>query len=186
MRRFLLVVGAMVISGAGVAGAKSVKQAAGKSVVVKLEPKSGSQASGTATFSEDKGQVKLVVELTGATPGEHALHIHEKGDCSDPEAKNAGGHWNPQTMAHGKWGTMPHHLGDIGNLTVGADGKGTLTMSTDKWSIGGGAPNDISGKAVVIHGGVDDFKTQPTGNAGNRIACGVIGGGAAANEPAKK
>lgn len=176
MRRMVLV-GAMVVGVAGLAGAKSVAPAKPKSIVARLEPKSGSKATGTATFTEEGTSVKLVVELTGAAPGEHALHIHEKGDCSDPEAKNAGGHWNPAMppAAHGKWGTMPHHLGDIGNLTVAADGKGTLTMTTDKWAIGGGGANDITGKAVVIHGGVDDFKTQPTGNAGNRIACGVIG-----------
>jgi Cu-Zn family superoxide dismutase len=182
MRRFVLV-GAMVLAGgsvAGLAGAKPAAPSKAKSVVVKLEPKSGSKATGTATFTEEGGKVSLVVELSGATPGEHALHIHEKGDCSDPEAKNAGGHWNPTTppAAHGKWGSAAHHLGDIGNLTVGADGKGTLKMSTEKWAVGGGGFNDITGKAVVIHGGVDDFTTQPTGNAGNRIACGVIGAAA--------
>lgn len=178
MRRFVLV-GAMLLVGAvPVAYAKSVAPAKpkAKSVVAKLEPKSGSKAAGTATFTDEGGKVSLVVELSGATPGEHALHIHEKGDCSDPDAKNAGGHWNPTTppSAHGKWGGAAHHLGDIGNLTVGADGKGTLKMSTEKWAVGGGGFNDITGKAVVIHGGVDDFTTQPTGNAGNRIACGVI------------
>jgi len=177
MRRFVLV-GAMVVGVAGVAGARSAAVKP-KTSVANLEAKSGSKATGTATFTEDRGKVTLVVELSGATPGEHALHIHEKGDCSDPEAKNAGGHWNPTTppSAHGKWGAGAHHLGDIGNITVGADGKGTLKMTTNKWIIGGGVFNDITNKAVVVHGGVDDFTTQPTGNAGNRIACGVIGVG---------
>jgi Cu-Zn family superoxide dismutase len=139
-----------------------------------LESKSGSQAKGTVSFSQSGNKVKMDVTIEGATPGAHAIHLHEKGDCSDPQANSAGGHWNPTTEDHGKWGTSPFHHGDIGNLEVGQDGKGTFTFETDMWSIGGDPKTDIIGHAVVVHATADDFKTQPTGNAGGRIACGVI------------
>jgi Cu-Zn family superoxide dismutase len=143
--------------------------------VATLEPKSGSTLTGRATFSTGaSGQVTLVLSLEGATPGVHAAHLHDTGDCSAPDAKSAGGHWNPTSAPHGRWGSDGHHLGDVGNVTVGADGKGTLTLTTDRWQVGGGQLNDVVGHSVIVHGGVDDFSTQPTGNAGNRAACGVI------------
>ena len=142
-----------------------------------IDAKSGSKLKGKATFSAgDKGAITLRVEVSDAQPGEHAVHIHEKGDCSSPDGKSAGNHWNPTHMEHGKWGAPGdhHHLGDIGNLTVGPDGKGTITLDTTKWTAGGGGVNDVIGHAIVVHGGVDDFKSQPAGNAGPRIGCGVI------------
>jgi len=144
-----------------------------------IEPKSGSKMKGKAVFTEDgKGGLVLRVEVSDVPPGEHAIHIHDKGDCSSPDGKSAGDHWNPTHMEHGKWGAPGdhHHLGDIGNLNVGPDGKATLTLETTKWSASGGAMNDVIGHAVVVHGGVDDFKSQPAGNAGPRIGCGVIKG----------
>ncbi|HEY2745849.1 MAG TPA: superoxide dismutase family protein [Polyangia bacterium] len=151
---------------------------AGKTLATaNIEAKSGSKLKGKATFSAgDKGAVALRIEVSDAPPGEHAVHIHDKGDCSSPDGKSAGDHWNPTHMEHGKWGaTGDHfHLGDIGNLTVGPDGKGTVTLDTTKWTAGGGGVNDVIGHAIVVHGGVDDFKTQPSGNAGPRIGCGVI------------
>ena len=150
----------------------------GKTVAkAEIAAKSGSKLKGKATFTEDgKGGVVLRIEVADAPPGEHAVHIHEKGDCSSPDGKSAGDHWNPTHMEHGKWGASGEHfhLGDIGNLTVGPDGKGTLTLETTKWTAGGGGTNDVIGHAIVVHGGVDDFKTQPSGNAGPRIGCGVI------------
>ena len=142
-----------------------------------IDAKSGSKLKGKATFTKnDKGEIVLRVEVSDATPGEHAVHIHDKGDCSSPDGKSAGDHWNPTHMEHGKWGAPGdhHHLGDIGNLTVGPDGKGTITLETTKWTAGGGGANDVIGHAIVVHGGVDDFKSQPAGNAGPRIGCGVI------------
>jgi len=142
-----------------------------------IEAKSGSKLKGKATFTEgEKGSITLRVEVEDAPPGVHAIHIHEKGDCSSPDGKSAGDHWNPTHMEHGKWGAPGdhHHLGDIGNLTVGPDGKGTITLETTKWTAGGGGANDVIGHAIVVHGGVDDFKSQPAGNAGPRIGCGVI------------
>jgi Cu-Zn family superoxide dismutase len=142
-----------------------------------IDAKSGSKLKGKATFTKnDKGEIVLRVEVSDATPGEHAVHIHDKGDCSSPDGKSAGDHWNPTHMEHGKWGAMGdhHHLGDIGNLSVGPDGKGTITLETTKWTAGGGGVNDVIGHSIVVHGGVDDFKSQPAGNAGPRIGCGVI------------
>jgi Cu-Zn family superoxide dismutase len=144
-----------------------------------IDAKSASKLKGKATFTDDgKGGITFRLEVSDAAPGQHAVHIHEKGDCSSPDGKSAGDHWNPMHEQHGKWGGEGghFHLGDIGNLEVKPDGKGTLTLETNKWSAGGGAVNDIVGHAVVVHGGVDDFKSQPAGNAGPRIGCGVIMG----------
>jgi superoxide dismutase, Cu-Zn family len=153
-----------------------------------IAAKSGSKLKGKGTFTSDsKGGITLRIEVSDAPPGEHAVHIHDKGDCSSPDGKSAGDHWNPTKMEHGKWGAVGdhYHLGDIGNLTVTADGKGTVTLDTTKWTAGGGGVNDVIGHAIVVHGGVDDFKTQPSGNAGPRIGCGVIAAEGAAKMPAK-
>jgi len=138
-----------------------------------LEPTAGNEIRGTAQFSQQGGQVMLTVELRNAPAGTHAVHIHELGDCSAPDASSAGGHWNPTAEDHGHWGTAPYHLGDIGNVEVGQDGTGSLTINTDLWSIGG-AEHDVLGKSVVVHAGADDFTSQPAGDSGGRIACGVI------------
>ena len=144
------------------------------SASARLESRSNSHVTGTAFFSQKDGEVQLVLELTGLTPGEHAFHIHEKGDCSAEDASSAGGHWNPTAENHGKWGTHPFHRGDVANLTADASGKASLTFSTSLWSIGGDPTRDIVGHAIVVHAKKDDFTTQPTGDAGGRIACGVI------------
>jgi Cu-Zn family superoxide dismutase len=140
-----------------------------------LEAKSDSSLTGTAVFTEKEGFITLTVELQNTAPGVHALHIHEVGDCSAADGTSAGGHWNPTAEDHGKWGTPPHHLGDLGNLTVSEDGTGLLELVSMGWSMGTGEANDIVGKAVVVHAGQDDFTSQPTGAAGGRIGCGVIG-----------
>ncbi|MET0342940.1 MAG: superoxide dismutase family protein [Polyangiales bacterium] len=140
-----------------------------------LAPKSGNTTlSGHATFSQTGAGVKLTLHVTGAPPGEHGAHIHEKGDCSDAEAKSAGGHWNPSQHKHGAPPPSSSHLGDLGNLTVAADGTGTLELTSESWKLGDGSPEDVVGKAVVIHGGPDDLVTDPAGNSGARIGCGVV------------
>jgi superoxide dismutase, Cu-Zn family len=132
--------------------------------------------SGTASFDTTKGgKVKMKIEITvPAKAGKSvAVHLHEHGDCSD-KGNMAHGHWNPTKAEHGKWGSGSFHSGDIGNIKLDSKGKGTLTLETDLWTLGGKPDKNILGKAVIVHGGVDDFKTQPTGNAGTRIGCGVV------------
>src|SRR5699024_2140913 len=107
---------------------------------------------------------------------QQAIHLHEKGDCSADDATSAGGHWNPMNEEHGKWDSKDgYHKGDIGNLKVDQDGKASITFETDQWCIDcDDKAKNIVGKAVVVHEGADDFKTQPTGDAGGRVGCGVI------------
>ncbi len=145
-------------------------------VQVTLESKSGSSVSGSAVFTQEDNVVKMVVVVDGLSEGTHAIHLHEKADCSSADGTSAGGHWNPTNQPHGKWGSPDgFHLGDIGNLNANANGKATITMTTDKWCIGCGDTNkDILGKAIIVHQGTDDFKTQPTGDAGGRVSCGGI------------
>lgn len=145
----------------------------GAQATTSLESRSGSTTSGTATFREDGDQVTLTLEVSGATPGKHGAHIHEKGDCSAPDAASAGGHWNPTSHPHGP-PDANHHLGDLGNIEIGQDGKGTLKLSRTEWKIGDGSANDVVGKALVIHSDEDDLVTDPAGNSGSRVACGVI------------
>jgi Cu-Zn family superoxide dismutase len=132
--------------------------------------------SGTAKFDAGSdGKVKMKIEITvAAKAGKSvAVHLHEHGDCSD-NGKMAHGHWNPTNAQHGKWGQGSFHSGDIGNIKLDAKGKGTISLETDLWTLGGQPGKNILGKAVIVHGGVDDYTTQPTGDAGSRIGCGVI------------
>jgi len=132
--------------------------------------------TGTVSFNEDNGKVKMKLDITVPKKANQsvAVHIHEHGSCGDM-GKEAHGHWNPTKMNHGKWGSAAFHSGDIGNVSLNAEGKGTLELETDLWSISGtDSTKNILNKAIIVHGGVDDFTTQPTGNAGSRIGCGVI------------
>ena len=147
-----------------------------QTVVLKLESKSGSTATGVAIFVQEYGQVRVISEFEGLTPGIHAMHLHEKADCSAADGTSSGGHWNPTFEKHGSWGDPKgYHRGDVGNLTAKSDGTAKLMFQTDQWCIGCGDENrDILGKAVIIHEGRDDLTTQPTGNAGGRVSCGGI------------
>ncbi len=132
--------------------------------------------SGTAKFdADDNGKVKLELEITiPSKAGKSvAVHLHEHGDCGD-NGNLSHGHWNPTNQQHGKWGSAGFHSGDIGNVELDAQGKGTLTLETDLWTLGGSAEKNILDKALIVHGGVDDYTSQPSGNAGTRIGCGVI------------
>lgn len=137
--------------------------------------KSDSNVTGTAVFTEKNGKVTFTANLKGLSPGEHAIHIHEKSDCSAADGSSAGGHWNPTFKKHGKWGVGEYHKGDIGNFTADANGNGSITMTTDEWCIGcGDETKDILGKGLIVHKGIDDFTSQPAGNAGARQACSAI------------
>ncbi|MEO6540707.1 MAG: superoxide dismutase family protein [Ferruginibacter sp.] len=131
--------------------------------------------TGTAEFSKQNGKVKLVLNITCLKLAKKsvAVHLHQMGDCGDM-GKMAHGHWNPTNQNHGKWGSSSFHSGDIGNVTLDATGKGILELETDLWTLGGDEKTNILNRSVIVHSGVDDFTTQPTGNAGSRIGCGVI------------
>lgn len=147
-----------------------------RTMTVIMEPKSDSKVKGDITFTQKGNKVIMVTHLSGLTPGEHAIHLHEKGDCSAPDGKSAGGHWNPTNEDHGKWGSPNgYHRGDIGNLTADSDGNATMTFETDEWCIGcDDSEKNILGKGVIVHQGPDDFISQPSGDAGERISCGAI------------
>jgi Cu-Zn family superoxide dismutase len=138
-----------------------------------LEARSGSQASGTVAFSPTAGGVRVQARVSGLTPGEHGFHIHEAGDCSAADASSAKGHFNPAGKPHGHHGTAEHHAGDMPNLVADASGNATLVAEVAMLTLSAG-PNDIVGRSVVIHADPDDYKSQPAGNSGKRIACGVI------------
>ena len=139
-----------------------------------LKPTEGSRVSGTVTFVAADGEVRVVADLQGLEPGKHGFHVHEKGDCSAPDASSAGGHLNPAGSSHGAQ-TDPgekRHVGDLGNVEADADGKVHLEVTDQVIALEG--ENSIVGKAVVVHAQADDLTSQPTGDAGGRLACGVI------------
>ena len=157
-------------------GTASAEQQDERTAKATMEAASGSNVTGEAIFTEEgDGKVRFELTASNLTPGEHAVHIHEKGDCSAEDASSAGGHWNPTMKPHGKRGDgTSYHKGDIGNMSVGNDGKGTMSMTIDGWSIGGADSTNVVGKSVIIHEKADDFTSQPSGNAGGRVSCGVI------------
>lgn len=139
----------------------------------RLESKSSSTVTGEADFTEKKGGVEISIEIKGAKPGQHGVHLHDKGDCSAPDASSAGGHFNPDNKAHGSPTVDPHHAGDFGNITVNKKGSGKLKLTVKGLTVAPG-PNSVVGHALVIHADTDDLKTQPAGNSGARVACGVV------------
>lgn len=159
-----------------VSGQDSVEEMTPNTLTVMMEPKSGSESQGEVTFTEEDGEVMMEATFTGLKPGPHAIHLHEKADCSSDDGTSTGGHWNPTDDKHGKWGDPEgYHKGDIGNFEADENGEGSITFETDEWCIGCGDENkDIIGKAVIVHEGTDDFVTQPTGDAGGRVSCGGI------------
>lgn len=142
---------------------------------VHLAPASGSLVSGTLTLMPMGDGVHITGEVGGLKPGDtRGFHIHEKGDCSAADASTAGGHFNPAAQAHGRSGQGPHHAGDTDNIVADASGVARIDAHVSGVTLGGGADNDIAGRAVIVHAAADDYTTQPTGNAGARVACGVI------------
>ncbi len=139
-----------------------------------IESKSGSKVTGKAVFTElPSGGVKVEVWVENAAPGTHGLHLHEKGDCSAADASSAGPHFNAAGNPHAAPADRARHNGDLGNIEVGADGKGHLEITSDMLTVKPGA-NSVVGKSVVFHEKADDLKSQPAGAAGGRFGCGVV------------
>lgn len=144
-----------------------------------LQAREGSGVSGVVTFTQTGDTVEVSAEVSGlSASGEHGFHIHEVGDCSAPDFTSAGGHFNPTGAIHGGPDDADHHAGDLGNLTVDDGGNGTLSRSSALLTVTPG-PNSVVGRAVILHEKRDDLVSQPTGDAGGRIACGVIVEGSA-------
>jgi Cu-Zn family superoxide dismutase len=143
-----------------------------KKAIAVLHSSSGSQVMGTVTFTQMGDTVQVVADVTGLTPGKHGFHIHEFGDCSAADASSAGGHFNPMKKPHGAPDAPERHAGDMGNLEADSTGKAHLELKDNMLKLSG--ENSILGRGVIVHEKVDDW-SQPVGNAGGRLTCGVIG-----------
>jgi Cu-Zn family superoxide dismutase len=146
-------------------------------LVVPIKTSTGEDA-GTATFTQVKSKLSIKLDLKNLPVGQHAVHIHAKSACDAPDFKSAGGHFNPENKQHGTLNPMGHHAGDLPqNVEIGEGHVGQATFKVDYLSLDPASPNSIlanGGTAIIVHEKPDDMKTDPTGNAGNRIACGVI------------
>jgi superoxide dismutase, Cu-Zn family len=168
MKTILIVAGVLITSVIAATAQDTTK------AVVKLEPKSGSKVTGTITFTKSGDDVEVTGDIQNLSPGKHGFHIHEKGDCSAADASSAGAHFNPTHQHHGGPGTSERHNGDLGNIE--ADKSGTAHVQwKGKMSLSGA--DSIIGKSAVVHEKEDDLKSDPSGNSGSRIACGVIEAG---------
>ena len=137
------------------------------------QPNPQAPVQGTVNFSQLRDIVSVSGTVTGLKPNaRHGFHVHEKGDCSSPDFNSAGGHFNPGGQPHGAHGAGPHHAGDMPELTTDASGPARIAFNSQSLKLRG--PDSIVGKAVIVHADPDDVKAQPSGNAGARLACGVI------------
>lgn len=138
-----------------------------------LHPTENNSAMGTVIFTKTDSGIHVMAEMSGLSEGKHGFHIHEYGDCSALDAGSAGGHFNPYDKPHGGPGDAERHVGDLGNITAAEDGSATLEMVDTLLTFHG--ESSIIGRGLVVHAGEDDLSSQPTGDAGARVACGVIG-----------
>lgn len=147
---------------------------AGPTARTELKSTAGSSTSGWVQFEQVGSQVRVSAEVRGLKPNaEHGFHVHDKGDCSSPDAMSAGGHFNPGGKPHGHHGQSERHAGDMPNLKADATGTAKMTWNTTLLTVGSGATS-VVGRSVIVHRDPDDYTTQPTGNSGPRLACGVI------------
>jgi len=151
---------------------KSTKSEITKAIAV-LTPTKESKVKGTITFTKQNDGIKIIADIEGLTPGKHGMHIHEFGDCNAPDATSAGGHFNPASKPHSAFENKERHAGDLENINADANGKAHLELFDRTMKFDG--DKSILGRAVIVHEKEDDLKTQPTGNAGGTVACGVIG-----------
>jgi len=172
MKRLIPVIALAVLT-----GCQSTPQEPARATAA-LQPTKGNKAFGEATFEAVEGnKVRVIVFAQGLRPErEHGFHIHEAGDCSSGDGMSAKGHFNPHGKPHGHPQSAERHAGDLPSLRAGKDGRAKMDVTVDAISIGQGAGN-IVGRGLIIHADPDDYKTQPTGNAGARLACGVIKAG---------
>jgi Cu-Zn family superoxide dismutase len=155
-------------------GMRGMGMGSGASAMARLEPTRGNTASGMAMFHQRGDMVMLHVRVQGLKPGqEHGFHIHDKGDCSSGDGMSTGGHFNPGAKPHGRHDAAERHAGDLPSLKADASGRVEVHLQLAGVAIGSG-PADIVGRGLIVHADPDDYRTQPTGNAGARIACGVI------------
>lgn len=138
-----------------------------------LHPTTGSTVSGVVMFEATEHGVRVMAKISGLKPGKHGFHIHEYGDCSSGDGSSAGGHFNPGGMPHSGPLMEKRHVGDMGNIEADSDGNATLDYVDSVILLSG--PHSVVGYGVIVHEKADDLKTQPTGDAGGRLACGVIG-----------
>ena len=166
---------AIAVAGTIAAGCAHMGMGDGPKATAKLEPTKGNTTAGTVTFTQTGDKVVVSATISGLKPGAtHGFHVHEKGDCSSGDGMSTGGHFNPGGKAHGHGGTAPeHHAGDMPNLRADQYGNAVENFTLSTISVGSGA-NDVVGKGLIVHRDPDDYKTQPTGNAGPRLACAVI------------
>lgn len=158
------------------AGCASTSNQPAPVAVAILKPTQGNTANGTVSFVQKGDKVLVDARIDGLSPGLHGFHVHEKGDCSAPDAMSAGGHFNPGGKPHGGPEQAEHHAGDFGNLNADTSGKASLQLAVpaSQISLKKGEANSIIGRGVIVHADPDDLKTQPTGNSGKRLACGVV------------
>lgn len=163
----------MATSGSGQPPAKQPDPPAILEAVAVLHPTAKNDVRGVIRFVQKGEYVEITGELTGLKPGLHGFHVHEFGDCSAPDGKSAGDHFNPTNMPHGAPTDPKRHVGDLGNIKADEAGKAVVNMRDNVIKLNG--PHSIIGRALVVHDGADDLKTQPSGDAGDQVACGVIG-----------
>ncbi|MGO9018357.1 MAG: superoxide dismutase family protein [Syntrophobacteraceae bacterium] len=163
-----------IILGVALAGcSRKMEEVQVKDAIAVMNPTEGSKVRGVVSFTKDGKGVRIVAKIEGLSPGPHGFHIHEFGNCTSPEANSAGGHFNPTDMPHAGPKSEKRHAGDLGNLEADKNGVARLEWTDNVISLEG--PGSIIGRSVIVHAQADDFKTQPTGASGARVACGVIG-----------
>jgi Cu-Zn family superoxide dismutase len=166
---------AVIVLASGCASDRGADQAGipeGRMAVAELSPTRGSNVRGTVTFVEETQGVRVTANLTGLTPGDHGFHIHEVGDCSSQDGSSAGAHFNPDGASHGAPHSTQRHTGDMGNVTADAAGVVRHQYVDNRMTFEGAS--SILGRSVIVHADPDDYTSQPSGNAGARLACGVI------------
>ena len=172
-----LLIGLIFLSFAGLialAQTPAVKSSTSSKAIAVLHPTAGNKVAGTVTFTPVAGGVQIHADITGLTPGKHGFHVHEFGDCSAADASSAGAHFNPTNQPHAGPDAAARHEGDMGNVEADASGNAKLDYVDHQISLTNDARSAI-GRSVVVHAKPDDLKTQPSGDSGARIACGVIG-----------